>query len=375
MITKAYFNYKKLGDYLALAIIFVFLTQTFFRLYPFTEITPGISNGIDDWFRYWNNAKDITHVGFWMPSQSEVYYGPGSFLYNYFIAGCFLLFGERVAPIYFIQSLLLALSILFIYYTFRRQLSGLTSILFLLTLFAFALLDVYKYYTFKLLSENLGIFTLSVFVYFAKIAFDKTKMGFHFIAIFFLLLSVLTRPTLFPLIFAYILFLFFYFYENPKFKKVNLFGMLAILLVGMSGLAFRNYYVVGVWEFLPSEGISDSWKQLLSLDFSIIYKKILFSLGFLPQLNSDYNLRPHWFILALLYSFYLFHRLRNIKTITYSEFLFNGFIIGFYVLTILFVTVDSYGFRAFLPIQFLLIAISFLTFDKVLRLFLKEDIL
>lgn len=370
MRTKAY--YYKIGNYLALAIVIVFLMQTYFRLYPFTVTNHGESNNIDDWFRYWDNAKDISKNGFLIPSQSSVYYGPGSFLYNYFIAACFLLFGENLIPIYFIQSVLLASSILLIYYAFRNELSGGIGLLLLLTLFLFGLLDVFKYYTFKLLSENLAIFTLATFVFFAKIGFDQVKVKFHYLATFFFVLTVLIRPTFFPITIAYAVFLIVFYFKNSALKKYNLLGNLALLFAGISILGIRNYFIAGTWVFLPSEGASDSWKQLLELDIEIIYKKVLFAIGFLSSLNPDYYPRPHWFLLFLLYAYYLFGIIKNRPTINYSEILFNVFIIGFYLLTLVFVTVDSYGFRAFLPIQFMLISVSFIAVKKLILKFNKD---
>jgi hypothetical protein len=367
--SKAYYN--KIGNFLAFTIIGFFIVATIIRLYPFTETNLGISNGIDDWFRYWDNAKDISKNGLLIPSQSSVYYGPGSILYNYFIAFCFILFGENLIPIYFIQSMLLASSILLIYYAFREQLSGIIGLLLLVTLFLFGILDTYKYYTFKLLSENIAIFTLSFFIYCVKIGFDNNKVSFHYLATFFFVLSVLIRPTLFPIAFVYAFFLIFYYFKNTLFEKQNLFLLLGLLLIGISILGFRNYLIAGTWTFLPSEGASDSWKQLLSIDLDILYKKVLFALGFLSYLNPEYYPRPHWFIIIVLYFFYLYYRIKYWKSISSSEIIFNSIIISFYVLTILFVTVDSYGFRAFLPIQFLLIAISFLSIEKLILRFKK----
>jgi hypothetical protein len=255
-----------------------------------------------------------------------------------------------------------------IYYAFRKELTGITGIVLLLTLFSVALLDTYKYYSFKLLSENLAIFTLATFVYFVKLGFDKNKVKFQFLATFFLMLSVLIRPTLFPIAFVYVLFIVIYYFKNPQLKKKNLFGMILFFFLGISTLGIRNYLVSGNWIFLPSEGISDSWKQLLALDFTIIYKKILFILGFLSSLNPEYFPRPHWLILILLYCYYLYNRIKNNKSISYSEIIFNGFIICYYTLTILFVTIDSYGFRAILPIQFMLIGVSFLSVEKLITL-------
>ena len=363
MESKAY--YYKIGNYFAFAIVGFILVATIIRLYPFTETTPGISNGIDDWFRYWENAQVISKKGLLLPSQS-VYFGPGSFLYNYFLALCFLFFGENLVPIYFIHSILLAFSILMIYYAFRKELGGLTSILLLITLFSFALLDTYKCYTFRLLSENLAIFTLSAFVYFVKLGFDSNRVKFQFLATFVLILSVLIRPTFFPIAFVYTFFLVSYYFKNPLSKRRNLLGMFLLLFSGISLLGLRNYIVSGTWIFLPSEGSSDSLKQFLALDFTIIYKKVLFAFGLLSFLNPDYYPRPHWFLLWFLYLNYLLNRVKNWKTIPYSEIIFNSFIVSFYLLTILFLTVDSYGFRAFLPVQFILIGVSFISVDKLI---------
>ena len=356
---------------MAFAIVGFFIVATIIRLYPFTGTNLGVSNGIDDWFRYWDNAKDISKNGLLIPSQSSVYYGPGSVLYNYFIALCFILFGENLIPIYFIQSIFLATSILLIYYAFRGELSGKIGLLLLITLFLFGVLDTYKYYTFKLLSENLALFTLAIFIYFIKIGLDNYRVKFQFLATFFLVLSVLTRPTLFPIAFVYAFLLIIYYFKNTLLRKQNLFLLLGLLFTGISILGFRNYLITETWVFLPSEGSSDSWKQLLSLDFEILYKKSLFALGFLSSLNPEYQLRPHWFFLILLYFTYLYNRLKNWKSISNSEILFNVFIVSFYMLTVLFVTVDSYGFRAFLPIQFMLIAVSFLSIEKLILRFSK----
>jgi hypothetical protein len=223
-----------------------------------------------------------------------------------------------------------------------------------------------------LLSENLALFTLATFIYFIKIGLDNHIVKFQFLATFFLVLSVLIRPTLFPITFVYAFFLVIYYFKNTLLGKQNLFLLLGLLFTGISILGFRNYLITETWVFLPSEGASDSWKQLLSLDFEILYKKSLFALGFLSQLNLGYYTRPHWFLLILLYLFYLLSFVKNWRSFSNSEILFNVFIVSFYMLTIMFVTVDSYGFRAFLPIQFMLIAVTFLSVKKIILRFSKE---
>src|SRR6185436_2589668 len=120
------------------------------------------------------------------------------FFYNYFVAFCFTIFGTNPSNVYLIQSILLGLSVAFTYFIFRDLLKPLTGWIFLFLLIAFAFLDVYKYYNFKLLSENFAIFTITLFFFFfKKLLISKTYM-LQFLLGLFLGASVLTRPNILP---------------------------------------------------------------------------------------------------------------------------------------------------------------------------------
>jgi hypothetical protein len=358
----------KIANYLCFGIVVVFAILSLIRLYPFSETTPGISNEIDDWFRYWDNANDIVKNGILIPSQKGEYYGPGSFLYNYFLAFCILIFGKNVSIIYLINSILLSSSIVLVYQSFKSKLSNLSGICLLLTLSVFGYLDVFKHYSFKLLSENLALLLVALFVFFITNFFHHKRLIHLYLAGFFLVLTILTRLTLLPFAFVFIILIYYYIYKTNSISLKKIVPLLLLVLFGISVIGIRNYFVCGKWTFLPTEGMSDAFGQ--SGEFSIFNfaKKTLYSFGYLPILNQDYQIRPHWLLLWAGYFVYLIQKVKTIKNIPFDELIFNAFIVVFYALNIIFVTVTSYGFRAYLPAIFLLIALTFLELD---RLYLK----
>lgn len=157
---REFLSAKRTGDIIAISIIFIFAIFAVIRLYPFENTLTAILNGpTDDWNLYARTALDIRQNGILIPSIQGDYVFPNSFLYNYFLALCFLIFGENTIPVFIIQSILLGLSIALIYWTFRSKMHSLTGILFLITLFFFALLDVSKHYSSRFLRNNITLKT------------------------------------------------------------------------------------------------------------------------------------------------------------------------------------------------------------------------
>lgn len=364
MLKKQHFS-ENLGNYFCFGIVVFFLLLSYFRLIPFSQSNPGVSNEIDDWFRYWNNANDIVSNGFFIPSQKGEYYGPGSFLYNYFLAFCILIFGKNVSIIYLIQSVLLSSSIVLIYQSFKSKLSNLSGLCLLFTLSVFGYLDVFKHYSFKLLSENLAIPLVALFVFFITVFFHHKRLIHLYLAGFFLVLTILTRLTILPFAFVFILLIYSYIYKINSIPIKKIVPLLLIVLLGISLIAIRNYFVCGKWTFLPTEGMSDAYGQSGEFSFFNFAKKTLYSFGYLPILNDNYQIRPHWLLLWAGYFVYIIQKFKSIKKIPFDELIFNAFIVVFYGLNIIFVTVTSYGFRAYLPVIFLLIALTYIEIDRL----------
>ena len=133
---------KRTVDVLLLFVLLFFILYSLFRNY--SEGSLGeILIGNDDQNSYVNYGLDIKNNGLLISSVDGVYGRPGGSLYNYFIALCFILFGESTTPIYILQGMLLGFSVAIIFLSFRNKMKNITGFLFLTTLFIFALLDVY----------------------------------------------------------------------------------------------------------------------------------------------------------------------------------------------------------------------------------------
>src|SRR5205807_798177 len=124
---------------------------------PFIDdVTPALARG-DDWLNYKLYAESILHGGLTIPAVTGAYIAPRGFLYNYFLAAMFYLLGENSTYIYVVQSGMLGLSVLLTYLAVRHLLSPLLGLVYLPVLAAYMYVDVFRYYAFRLLSENLLI--------------------------------------------------------------------------------------------------------------------------------------------------------------------------------------------------------------------------
>jgi hypothetical protein len=113
-----------------------------------------------------------------------------------FVAVIFLLFGPSLNSVYLVQSILLSISVILTYNTFFKNTKNDKLVFYGLIVFSY--FDIFRYYTFKLLSESLAIFTLSLFFFFIIRSLKKNDTKNLIFSIFFLAISCLTRPTILP---------------------------------------------------------------------------------------------------------------------------------------------------------------------------------
>ncbi|MDD4894345.1 MAG: glycosyltransferase family 39 protein [Candidatus Omnitrophica bacterium] len=396
---------KRTRDLLVILVIVSFPILSLFKLYPFENHFNSIINTAgDDWTAYANYASDIRHNGLLMHTTVPgAYNAPSGFLYPYFLALCFLIFGENTIPVYIIQSLMLGLSVVFVYWAFRDKMRDLTSAFFLGALALFAFLDVYKYYTFRLLSENLALFAVSLFFLCFVKGFEKNRLTLQLISAISMGVLILTRPISFLFGLLLIIIVITYFFVEKKISKVKLLLFISVLILTASLLGIRNYLVCHKFIFLPAQGQSMAYlrivnpipesvdlskintnflytklhmsrdiaayaeyvfqKPLLFLDYFL--KKIVFCLGFLQVKVSFYRLRPHWVLMWMGYFTYLFSCIRNKKRMQLWEITTHLYIFFHYVPLIAFGQIENYGFRMLLPgISFVLL-FSFLEWDML----------
>jgi len=405
--TINFLSKKSTGNILAILVVVIFLALALVRLYPYennlqTYLKTETGN---DWLAYTEFGLDIARNGILLPAVASSYNVPAGFLYNYFVALCFIIFGESLIPIYIIQHIMMGLAVALIYWTFRDKMNGLTGIMFLGVIFIFTLLDAGKYYVVRVLSENLMFFTISLFFFCFIRGIEKKNIKLQLFSAFLMGTIVLTRPE--TILFAAALILvvsLFYFQKRLKgFTYLVLF--ITIMALGMSFLGIRNRLACGEWEFLPKgkgafrqqgypippsidlskidtnplyarlnigSNISpylEYMRQEPLLFFEYLFKKVLFSFGFLSILVPYFRWRPHWTLMWIGYFIYLFLRIRERKKFEMWEIVVHVYILCHMSILILYTNIGSYGFRRFISVTNFVLLFSFLALDKVRKRF------
>lgn len=351
------FQKTNLVNQLTWLLIPLFLGITLVRLLYFDAGNAGSYNKIDDWFRYADNAKDILNNGLLISKQQDAYYGPGSFLYNYFVAIHYQIFGISNFWIYLTQSILLAFSVKTIHFLFAKNWEQKWQLILLFALTTIAFTEIYKNYTCRLLSENLGLFLITLFLYVLQ-RFLESKQNIYFFLTFVVLgIGFLTRPNILPFVVIFPIIIWLYREVNQRNSWIFICGILVMTGL-LAVIALRNELVTGVAVWMPTEGVSDALSQTIHSEKGYFLKKIAFSLGYLPALNVEYQIRPHWLILWFGYFLFLFNlRKKRLIEIPF-EMILNTLLVVFFGTCIVFAILPSYGFRIFLPIFLPLTAIT-----------------
>lgn len=358
---------------LVLICALIFFIPTLFKINVYDFSIDNLIIGVDDWNRYARNAIDINENGLLLINVSGNYLIPASFFYNYFVAFCFKLFGENPASVYLVQSVLLGTTIALSYFTFRDFLKPKTGWLFLLALIVLGFLDIYKYYTFRLLSENLAIFTIMLFFFFLKKMIISSTNRLQLLSGALLGISQLTRPNI--ILFSLLFFLYLMILCVINRKNITKYWLVFLsYAIVISLLPLRNFIVTGDLYFLPVDGnfldymsrtnptsMSDSLFHYLNYYFD----KLIFCIGYLPILEAKYQARPHWFIMwvgFMIKMFFLFFRPIKIRWFELSLF---SFVIAFYLILILIAPIANYGYRMVIPALFILLGLSFMGYEQL----------
>jgi hypothetical protein len=355
-------NKKKMKNsvWIVLAVLLAFSVYSLICLYPYTNSLTENSHGIDDWNRYTRYALDIKNNGLSLPSVNETYFAPAGFLYNYFLAFCFVLFGENDVPVYIVQNIMLGTSVLLIFFSFKEKLGQRISHLLLICLILFAFFDVAKYYTFRFLSENLALFLISLFIYCIS---KKGRSVYFYFGSAILGLLVLTRPNVIVFVFVFFMTMIYF---RIKGKLRNNIGIMILLFTLTASLLFiRNLYVCGRLNVLPEEGLGFAEESLTNFSFSLFFKKILFCLGIFSPLDPSLMVRPHWVAFWIIYLYYLLSKWRTQENFDIAETMVHLFVFSYFItLSVVAPVINSYGYRLLIPGIFFLIPFVFLSIGK-----------
>ncbi len=397
---------KQAGKLLITGIVLLFPLIALIRLYPFENTLPQLlADTGNDWGRYATYALDIKHNGIWMPGIEGVYEKPASFFYSYFLAACFTLFGENTIPVFILQNMMLGLSILFIWLSFRDRIDKITGYTLLIALTVFGLTDVAYLYSSRFLGENLALFMLSLFFFFFIKATEKNNLPNLLYAALFLGISVLTRPNIFLYVGALIIFLGINTLRKREIKQSNIIVFATVLLLVSSFLALRNYMACQTFQLMPSQGFAYNMmaynplpptinleiaqnnflhsKLHLNVYYAAYYeymvhepaaffghyvKKFLFCLGFLKKLVPSYYWFPHWTLMWLGYFTYLFLNFRNKAKTSLGEKSAHLFIFCYFSSVILVGQIENYGFRMLIPGNFFVLPFGVMGITKAFTL-------
>ncbi len=342
-------------------VILLFTLVNSCRLFPFQDTLWESQVKVQeqvfvDWDWYAQYALNVKKDGIFNQNPMST---PTSFLYTYFLAICFFLFGENTIPVYVIQSMLLSISIILIYFAFYNKLKS-KRILLLGTLIIFGLFDINKYYTFRCLSENLTIFLLAVFLFSFIKGIEKNQSHFQLLSSLSLALACLTRPNIW--IFAFIAILIYANYIK-NFRKILVFISIFILISSIQPLT--NYLINGNFMFFPSDRISFENNGYFSAALSIrnSFRNLLSCFGFMSFTNPEFLWRPHWTIMWLAYFIGIIFKIKEKQKFEFWEIISHLLIASYYLVIVLVVNPDngSYGTRFFLPAILVVLAISFVT--------------
>ena len=371
----ARFTFTNRAVYLAtLSTLCFFLLLSLYRAYPYLDDVSLATSAGNDWLTYKQNALCILRGGLSMPCVERGYHLPGGFLYNYFLAAVFALFGENSSYVYLIHASMLACTVGLPTLAFKPYLTPKATLIYFTGLLFVALFDVYIFYTFRLLSENLVLLLLSLFYLLVLRTFERRSLLLAALAGAMLGLCVLCRQNLILLAPSTAALLFVYLKRRPRRALISATYALSFCLV-FSLLPLRNYAATGepsiplirhgVRDFAssltPAEPLTPASvreKMPAALDFYA--RRILFCAGLTTSLGLPlYWLKPHWTLMWIGALVYALRLLRRRRVEFWEGFAFT-FLLMYLAPLIAVGDVHNYGVRMVLPVVpvLLLLAVS-----------------
>lgn len=355
---------------LAFFVPLLFLALGAARAYPFVDDVSAASAG-DDWFTYKTLALSVIDGGLTMPGAAGPYAVlPHGFLYVYFLAVLFSLFGANSAYVYVVQSFLCGVTVSLTYAAVRRKFSPAVGLMFVVALAGLMYVNVYRAIAFRLLSENLYFPLSAVALCFLLPLFEATpkrKVTCSFLAGLSLGLIVLTRPS-FILSAVALLFIIF---VHSRLRGDTLHVPLAAALgwiVGISGDLVRDYLASGHATFAIVSDTRD-WVRIWNLPDTTfaqaLASRVRFATGIPQLLNSSYHSATHWTILWGAFVTYLPWKLLTKRSVPAWEVVSYAYVLCYIVPVLAVADIFSYGGRMVATILPFLLILSFRLVEEV----------
>lgn len=310
------------------------------RAAPFLDDVPLDVPSGDDWLVYKVRAHSVLVDGLTMPIVAGPYGGFHGFLYIYFLAAIFRLFGENTAFVYVIQAALLGVAAILFFLLARPWLTLPWQLVVFAAIVLELYVDVFRAISFRLLSENLALPLVAggLLLY---------TRGRSFAAGLDLGLLLLARPTFT----AAVTWLGIVRAAKAVVDR-RLLAPVAFAIgiaLGVVWLPLRDWFAVG----RPGSALfSDTRLWTIASGSGELVSRILFVLGVTTPASAEYRWRPHWIALWILVAAAVWIRRRHLDWIDAA---LAGAIASYAVSNVLVGDPANYGGRAVAVLMPLLI--------------------
>lgn len=345
--------------FLALSIIIPLaaLVLQIHRTYPFhDDVSLATAQG-QDWLSYKTYALSIEHDGWDLPAMRGNYKRPGGIGYPYFVAAIFALLGDNSTWVYVIQGTLIALGAVVMVRAFKHRFSTTTLVVLLIAQAIYAYLDVSRWYSQKLLSEDLLIILLPWFYLAIMRAWETRSAWAAAVAGGFLGLAILVRPNVLPVAVGVIFFLVVYLRRSGRALALTL-AFLAGVAIAHVPLVARNLVATGgtfsagtispafasTRDWAPTEQSHAGGRVLRKRPLAWYAQRALYCMGV-----TEYGNVWRWIVLWLLTCVLLGYSLAR-KKLEFGDAILLATVGCYLFPLILFAGIKTYGVRMILPI-------------------------
>jgi hypothetical protein len=312
---------SRLEAILAIAMPLAFLAVAAMWAWPFVDDLPREGQQGDDWHFYKRLATSIVNGGLTIPAIDTYTLLPHGFLYNYFVAGVFAVFGINTSYVYVIQAALVGLAASLLWVAARRDTTAWGGAVLLLVVGGTLYLDFVTRLSFRLLSENLFLVMAAACLAALVAAERRRSLALSATAGALLGLAILSRTSALASALGLILVgaaavgvrrgttpAEVRLTPDATPAEVPLKADAPLVAVFVAGFAvamcllpLREYAAIGRPNFDLITHTQDWVQPPEGLAPKVDYygRRLLFALGATDFVNPDYRPRPHWALIWL----------------------------------------------------------------------------
>ena len=282
---------------LAASLPILFLLIAIAQAWPFGDDVPLDGPQGDDWYFYRKLAASIMSGGLSIPAIGSYVLVPHGFLYPYFLAGIFSVFGDRASIAYVAQATLAGVSGMLLWSLVRRRSEPVAGIVFVIAMGVVLYLDFVRRLSFKLLSENLFLPLFAVFLVVLARAYDRRSHAGAVVAGMLLGLAVLSRTSITAAALGIVVLACIY---GPARREGSVTWGLALaagFVAAMCLLPLREYVAIGRpnFDLILNNGDWVPAPEGIAARAAYYGRRVMFTLGATGFVMEEFRFRPHWF--------------------------------------------------------------------------------